>query len=83
MRLFETRVDCWYEPHRDPGKKVKPPKRVIVVIVHEAENSEDAIKRAREWCDSNAPGSKGRKLLSIEHRTTGPKKLPIVEHVDG
>ena len=79
LRLYKTRLDCWYQPHRDPGQKAKPPKRVVVVLTHEAADSDDAIKLAVKWADDNAPGSKGRRLLSIEHRSTGTLKLPIVE----
>ncbi len=75
--LWQSRVDCWYAPHRDPGAKVKPNVQVPVFVMLEAPDSETAIKRALEWADSNAPRSKGRKLVSIEHRSTGPVRLPL------
>lgn len=77
MRLWKTRVDCWYQAHRDPGKKPKPNVRVAISILLEAPDSQAAIDRALDWADAKLPGAAGRKLLGIEHRSTGPVKLPI------
>lgn len=76
-RHFRVHVDCWYEAYRDPGKKQKPPERVRVHVIVAAADNESAIKVATEWADKTAPGSKGRKLISIEHRSTGPVKFPM------
>jgi hypothetical protein len=78
IRHFKVRIDVWYQPHKNLGKKQKPPERIPVFVIVEASDNEAAIKAATEWADSTAPGSMGRKMLSIEHRQTGPIKFPMV-----
>jgi hypothetical protein len=70
-------VDCWYEPHRDPGQKPKPNQRVVRYVILEAPDSEEAIKRAIAWADKTASPTKGRRWLSFEHRSTGPVTFPM------
>ncbi len=77
MRLWRSRVDCWYEPHRDPGQKPKAPKRIVRWVLVEAENSEAAIKAALDWADSTASPTQGRVWLKFEHRQTGSITLPL------
>ena len=76
-KLWQSRLDCWYQPHRDPGAKVKGPQREIVYLLHSANDSNAAVKGAVEWADSYGPNSKGRILLKVEHRETGTVTLPL------
>ena len=77
MRLWKTRVDCWYEPHRNIGQKPKQPKRVVRWVLTEAPTSADAINGALEYAERTASASKGRRWMSFEHRETAAIKLPM------
>lgn len=77
MRLWKSRVDCWYEPHRNPGAKEKLPKRVVRWVILEAPTSSEAIAAAVAWADRTASSTLGRRWLSFEHRETGPVTLPM------
>ncbi len=77
MRLWLSRVDCWYEPHRDPGQKPKDPKRIVRWVLLEAENSEAAVKAAVEWANRTASPTQGRRWLRFDHRQTGAITLPL------
>lgn len=80
-RIFRVHVDCWYMPHRNPGAKEKKPVCQPTFVMLEATDTEAAIKAAREWADTTAPGSRGRKLVSIEQRSAATVKLPMrVDH---
>lgn len=76
-RIWQSRLDCWYQPHREPGTKTKGPQREIVYLLHSASDSDSAVKGAIEWADSYGPNSKGRKMLKVEHRETGSVQLPL------
>lgn len=81
MRLWKSRIDCWYEPHRKPGGKAKDPKRVVRWVLLEAPTSCEAIAAAVEWAERTASPSQGQRWLSFEHRQTGSVTLPMAMEV--
>lgn len=66
--IWRSRFDFWYE------RKRKEPLREIFWCLVEAPNSEEAIKLAEAFAESQ--GRMDLKLLGFEHRQTGAVQLP-------